>query len=125
MRQMPHYSYSVSYTHLDVYKRQMGRHWNYGNRVQSFIIWRKKQVSFCRKMPMRIMKLCNGYFSKWHQLAQCLVKLVISINSMARKSKIKDHWNAVSYTHLDVYKRQRLYKQRKLATIDLMTKSMI
>ena len=68
-----HSSYAVSYTHLDVYKRQ-----GFGT-VENAIIRRRS-----RSQP------CSGFFRQANVVKCSLL-----------------HWlEAVSYTHLDVYKRQ-------------------
>ena len=72
---------AVSYTHLDVYKRQ----------VTAF-------VSPIRKLANFAEMFSNG-FAGLHRF----------IELMATEPSIQDAPDAVSYTHLDVYKRQVLH----------------
>ena len=76
---------AVSYTHLDVYKRQYFRRWKrQGNtsRNETKFRFRKRNFSWSSKKSLSFSQVCRFIYFKF---------------------KIR----TVSYTHLDVYKRQK------------------
>ena len=86
----------VSYTHLDVYKRQV-----YENGVPQILLTEVGYVS-----------LTDGtyhYYLKDHQGNNRVV-----VDEEGTVEEVNDYY-AVSYTHLDVYKRQELTWKRGIA----------
>ena len=86
----------VSYTHLDVYKRQI------------YLLF-KFYLAFYRKY----VKIKNKNIQPKRIIIRCCLKKVkkmaaVDILSDARRKK-DERSKAVSYTHLDVYKRQTKY----------------
>ena len=100
---------SVSYTHLDVYKRQSGcfrqsgshlweqspRCWNLQSK--GFVSW---HISYECKNDDSLLYNKNGRLRRLLCGAGCVGFVVVIIQEPW-------HADAVSYTHLDVYKRQQ------------------
>ena len=118
------YTESVSYTHLDVYKRQVfigGANLIFGNENSSVAV-----VVFCILLMVRFVDF--GYEIKSSLFSLFLVFFILTVGPILANSanpywKLLIHMisisllmvltclrpsygNPVSYTHLDVYKRQ-------------------
>ena len=91
---------TVSYTHLDVYKRQP---------EDSEIVFLRGQVE---KLQAELEKEREHNREKDKQLLDTLNKLAESQAALAA-GQAADKQKAVSYTHLDVYKRQNKRHWRK------------
>ena len=105
---------AVSYTHLDVYKRQAHEH---ARRIDNL------KIALLREIRV-IADLMDGTAlrvgsDERHGLAATLKRKgkLVRDGGLADPALLVEHQNrvhAVSYTHLDVYKRQRLESCAKL-----------
>ena len=103
---------AVSYTHLDVYKRQVYNIFNIYNEFYLKIFSPYlEHVSGRFVFPssallvLRLVKyLCVGWLLLWFPVGK-LTKIIYK-NEITHTTKIIQQPMAVSYTHLDVYKRQ-------------------
>ena len=114
-----YYSAPVSYTHLDVYKRQVQKNWDDNNdsgRPKEIVVKLTGTVNDGSQTPVVVyeqeitlkpslaQKLLNGAIleepSHWKMTLSGLPKYD------TQQRRITYNVTAVSYTHLDVYKRQ-------------------
>ena len=115
--------WSVSYTHLDVYKRQgLRTAVENGNRDDIVITMDADNSHNPAQIPLMIKKINEGYdiviasryrkgskivgLSNFRKLTSFLAGSLFVV--FAPIDGVRDYTCAVSYTHLDVYKRQVL-----------------
>ena len=101
------YSRPVSYTHLDVYKRQvLGL--LYANRMQTVAYKVIEKFGLFDLLGTEVKRaLRNSYMSD----------LIINDSYMQCVDELSQVLTPVSYTHLDVYKRQYRYRAHRNAGI--------
>ena len=99
-------SRAVSYTHLDVYKRQVEYLFEYADTLFNNLLFdenieRIMHTPFSSKTPAYLNALHTS-FSSYRLMNPDLAEIALVTPEMSWSS----YFDAVSYTHLDVYKRQ-------------------
>ena len=91
----------VSYTHLDVYKRQLSPF------SQRLPVMKRRCLPVAASMPKSFTVSRQAFEQPLQRTVRC-VGASASISSSDR-SPLRGTFGPVSYTHLDVYKRQAMY----------------